>query len=82
VIEFVDHHPGPGDVLLVPGEVDERREMLNDGAAFIPHGADEDRRPEFAAVLAPVVDLGFSAIVGREFRLDSRHCVSVDAFGQ
>ena len=82
MIELGDHHLAAGAVLLVAGKVDERDEMLHHSAAFVAHGADEDRCPEFAAVLAPIVDLGVGSAVPRELRLDARHPAPADPLGQ
>jgi hypothetical protein len=44
-------------LLLVPGDVRERGEVLHDSAALVPDRADEDRGPEHAAVLAAAAHL-------------------------
>ena len=72
MIELVDQHPGLRLLLLVSGEINERSKILDDIAALVPNRADEEGRPELAAVLAAIEDFRAAVRTALELGLDLR----------
>ena len=82
MIELVDEHLGSGIVLPVLRKIDERHELLHHGAALVADRADEDRRPELAAVLPLIVYLGLAAAIAAKSSVRRRQAFRADPYGQ
>lgn len=67
MVQLVDEHLGFDLLLLVPREIDERGEILDDFSILVADRANKDDGPEIAAILAAILD--FRAALGMRLKL-------------
>ena len=64
-------------LILVSREIDERCKILNYVIPFIPNWADKEGGPEFAAILAAVLDFGTLIRAALKLGFDQRQSLGI-----